>query len=134
MRRLVTTVVLSVVLTTGLAACGRDQDPGIGDATPSGPPQTELTVVAKNTAFDPTKLTAPVGKELTITFRNEDPFAHSFHLSGGSVGEIKTDVKPGPSTETVKVTLHVPASYQYQCDVHPAVMTGTLVVVKEDET
>ena len=128
MRRLVMLVTLFVAL---LAGCGRGQSPSIGNDKASGPPKTELTVVAKNTAFEPTSLTAAAGKDLTITFRNEDTTAHSFHLFGGTAGEVKTDVKPGPSSDTLHVTLQVPASYNFQCDVHPSVMKGTVVVVKE---
>ncbi len=131
MRRL---VMLAALLVALLAGCGRGQDPAIGEGQADGPAETEHTVVAKDIQFDKTTLTAPAGKELTITFRNEDTTPHSFHLSAGTAGEIKTDVKPGPSTDTVKVTLQVPASYSYQCDVHPSAMKGNLVVVKADET
>jgi plastocyanin len=128
MRRL---VMLAAVFVSVLAGCGRGQSPSIGEGTPTGPAKTNLAVVAKNTAFDPTSLTAPAGKELTITFRNEDATAHSFHLFAGTAGDVKTDVKAGPSSDVLHVTLQVPASYSYQCDVHPAAMKGTLVVVKE---
>jgi plastocyanin len=128
MRRL---VMLAAVFVALLAGCGRGQSPTIGAGTPSGPAKTDLAVVAKNTAFNPTTLTAPAGKALTITFRNEDATAHSFHLFAGTAGDVKTDVKAGPSTDVLHVTLQVPAAYTYQCDVHPTVMKGTLVVVKD---
>jgi plastocyanin len=128
MRRIVMLVAVVAALTAG---CGRGQDPALGGAKASGPPKTDLTVVAKDTAFVPTTLTAPAGKELTITFRNEDTISHSFHLFGGSVGDVKTDVKAGPTTDTLKVTLQVASAYNFQCDVHPSVMKGTLVVVKD---
>lgn len=128
MRRLAFTALLLLPL---LAACGRNQNPSLGGPKASGPPQTALTVVAKNTAFTPTVLTAAAGKDLTITFRNDDSIAHSFHLFGGSAGDAKTDPKAGPDTETLHITLRVPASYSFQCDVHPSVMKGTVVVVQE---
>ena len=130
MRRLV--IILAVVC--GLVpACGRGQDPALGESDVEGPALTDLTVTAKDIAFSPTTLKAPAGKELTITFKNEDSVPHSFHLSGGTAGEVKTDVKPGPTTDTLKVTLQVPASYAFQCDVHPKKMAGTVVVVREDD-
>ena len=128
MRRLAFVAVLVLPL---LAACQRNQNPSLGGPTASGPPQTSFTVVAKNTAFTPTVVTAAAGKELTITFRNDDSIAHSFHLFGGSAGDVKTDPKAGPDSETLHITLRVPASYFFQCDVHPAVMKGTIAVVKE---
>jgi plastocyanin len=128
MRRLVT---LAAVLVMVLAGCGRGQSPALGEGKATGTPKTAFTVVAKNTAFDQTTLTAAAGKPLTITFRNDDTTQHSFHLFGGTAGDVKTDIKPGPSTEDLHVTLEVPASYSFQCDVHPSVMKGTVVVVKE---
>jgi plastocyanin len=128
MRRLLIAAAVLVAVTAG---CGRGQNPSLGGGQASGPPKADLTVVAKDTAFNPTSLTAAAGEELTITFRNDDTVAHSFHLFGGSAGDVKTDVKPGPSTETLHVTLRVPASYSFQCDVHPNKMKGAIVVVKE---
>jgi plastocyanin len=124
------TVALLAAFSALLIGCGRGQNPSLGGSKAAGPPETDLTVVAKNIAFNPTTLTAPAGKPLTITFRNEDSVNHSFHLFGGTAGDIKTDVKPGPSTDTLHAELRVAATYNYQCDVHPTQMKGTLVVVK----
>lgn len=131
MRRL---VILLAVVCVVLPACGRGQDPALDESKGAGPAQTELTVTAKDTKFSPTTLTAPAGKELTITFKNEDTIPHSFHLEGGTAGEVKTDIKPGPTTDTLKTTLNVPAKYTFQCDVHPKAMTGSIIVVKDDAT
>jgi plastocyanin len=129
-RRLVAFALTGAALSLMLTACGSESNPSVSGSAPSGPASTAFTIVAKNTAFDQTTLKAPAGKELTFTFRNEDAIGHSFHLFGGSNGDAKTDIKTGPSDQTVKITLHAAASYQYQCDVHPALMKGTLVVVK----
>ena len=126
-------VILLTVVCALVPACGRGQDPSVTEDAPAGPAATELTVIAKNTAFTPKQLKAPAGQELTITFRNEDAGVnHSFHLSGGSAGDAKTDIQPGPSTATVKTTLSAPATYGFQCDVH-ASMTGQLFVVAEED-
>ena len=130
MRRL---VILLAAVCALLPACGRGQDPALGGDDIKGPVLTEFTVTAKNTAFSPTTLKAPEGKALTITFKNEDAgVSHSFHLSGGTAGEIKTDIKPGPTTETLTVTLNVRSTYPFKCDVHSS-MTGNLVVVREEK-
>ena len=127
MRRLVMLAALSALV---LAGCGRGQDPALGGGKAKGPVKTDLKVVAKNIAFSPTELDAPAGQALTITFENQDSTAHSFHLFAGTAGDVKTDVKSGPSTDTLHVTLNTPAVYNFQCDVHPSVMKGTIVVVK----
>ena len=88
--------------------------------------------MAKNTTFDPNTLTAPAGKALTITFRNEDATAHSFHLFAAPPATSRPTSRPGRRPTTLHVTLQVPASYNYQCDVHPGAMKGKLVVVKDD--
>jgi plastocyanin len=130
MRRLVILLAAVCVL---IPACGRGQNPSVSEDAPGGAAETALTVVARNTAFDPTKLKAPAGEELTITFRNEDAGVnHSFHLFGGSAGDAKTDIKPGPSTDTVKITLAAAATYAFQCDVHPKGMAGQLFVVEAE--
>ena len=122
---------VALLLLPLLVACGRESNPSLGSGKAAGPPQTSLTLVAKNTAFSPTTLTAAAGKDLTITFRNDDSIPHSFHLFGGSAGDVKTDPKAGPNSETLHVTLRVPATYNFQCDVHPTTMKGTIIVVKE---
>ncbi len=127
-----------------LSACGGDsQKKGADTTTPptvattqvstsapatttGGGMKTHLTVVAKNVAFNPTTLTAPLNADIEITFDNQDSgVAHNFHLK--TPDEVKTDVKTGPDKETVKVKVSKAGTYDYVCDVHPA-MTGNLTV------
>lgn len=126
--------VLLTAITLLAAACGKDDAPPAA----SGDPNTTSTaaggddgagtieLVGKDIAFDRTELTAPAGS-VTITFDNQDEGTpHNLHVTGGGVDE-KTDIEPGPATQTLQVDLE-PGAYTYVCDVHPQQMTGDLEV------
>jgi plastocyanin len=125
-----------------LAACGGDDQAtgadrttaptvattkaSTGETTPPPPMQTQFTITAKNVAFKPTKISAPVGQELEVTFDNQDNgVAHNLHFK--TPDEVKTDVKSGVDKETLKFTVSKGGTYDYVCDVHPA-MKGELKV------
>ena len=120
------------------AACGDDDDDAAGDTnapTATAPATTApgggietVRVVARDIAFSPTRLTIPVGRDVTIVFTNNDAAVpHNFHIV--DTGE-KTDTftgEQGPSAELV-VRFDEPGEYAFQCDVHPGFMTGTITV------
>lgn len=117
-----------------IAACGGDDDDDGGNSatapaatTPTGA-SNRIQVVAQDIAFSPTRLTAPAGQDVTIVFTNNDASVpHNFHiLDTGDKTEIFTGDQ-GPSAELV-VRFDQPGEYQFQCDVHPTIMAGTIVV------
>jgi plastocyanin len=139
---------LLVVLASGallLAACGGDDQATGADRTTAPAPtvatttvrstaetmapepmKTAFTITAKNVAFKPTKINAPAGQELTVTFDNQDNgVAHNLHFK--TPDEVKTDVASGVDKETLKFTVSKAGTYDYVCDVHPA-MKGELKV------
>ena len=92
---------------------------------------TELALVASNLLFDKSELKAAPGA-VTVTVDNKDGgVPHNFHVfkggdaSGESVG--MTDLTVGPAKETVTLTL-AKGEYFFQCDAHPATMSGKLEV------
>ena len=120
-----------------LAACGsggsaaKTTAPAGGASSPAQSSGAAITIVAKNVLFERTELTARAGT-VDITLDNQDAGdVHNVHFfrgdsaGGASVG--MTLVANGPSTETVTLTLE-PGSYFFHCDVHPALMHGTLTV------
>lgn len=126
--------VLLTAITLVAAACGKDAPPPAA----SGDPITTSTaaggvdgagtieLVGRDIAFDQTELTAPSGS-VTITFDNQDEGTpHNLHVTGAGLDE-KTDIEPGPATQTLRVDLE-PGAYTYVCDVHPQQMTGDLEV------
>ncbi|MGE3073931.1 MAG: cupredoxin domain-containing protein [Dehalococcoidia bacterium] len=91
---------------------------------------TEVTVTAKNIAFDKTELRVPAGREVTVTFVNDDGATpHNFHVSGPGGFEAKTEIfteDDGGSRE-LTFTPAQPGEYTFVCDVHPNQMKGTIV-------
>jgi len=124
-------LVLVLVLAMAQFACGGgdSEDEGAGDMDPA--PGSLLTVVGLDERFNPRDMEAPAGP-VTITFDNQDEgVLHNIRFyrgsnAGGSVVE-KTDLERGPDVQVVRMELE-PGSYFYDCEVHPAGMTGTLVI------
>ena len=104
-----------------------------GDVVPSGAPgaATELTVVAKNIAFETPTLEAPINSPITIKFDNEDAGTpHNIKIFKDSIGgEVVFEGKifPGVATETYQVGPLAKGTYPFECFVHQN-MTGTLTV------
>ncbi|HZD79089.1 MAG TPA: cupredoxin domain-containing protein [Actinomycetota bacterium] len=94
-----------------------------------------LHLVAKDIAFDQTKLSAPAGKGFTIAFDNQDAgLQHNVQIfdnkdfSGDPVfdGELTT----GPEQIDYEVPALDAGTYYFRCVVHPSQMTGELDVVE----
>jgi heme/copper-type cytochrome/quinol oxidase subunit 2 len=100
---------------------------------PAATPQTNINLVAANISFDLSAITVPAGAKITVDFVNRDGgVPHNFAVYNDStaampvfVGQIIT----GPATVTYTFTAPpTPGNYFFRCDIHPAQMTGTLVV------
>jgi plastocyanin len=92
---------------------------------------TTITIVGVSSTFDEEELEAPAGP-ITIVFDNQDSgIVHNVRFFDGDdadadvVGE--TELEIGPIEQTLEMELDE-GSYFFQCDAHPATMTGTLVV------
>jgi plastocyanin len=115
---------LALPLVLLLAACGSSSDGGGGGGgggAGGGDGGGGLTITIKDLAFHPDTLSAPGGRQATLTITNEDSVTHSFTLDDGAVSR---DV---PAGQTVEVTVPFPASGTagFHCKFHPS-MTGTL--------
>lgn len=127
---------MAALLLVAAPACASDGGDSSSDdagartsGTPAGPAATSIRVVGENIACDTTRITAPAGKRVTITFENRDRgIPHNFHLDAGAAGDFTTEVAVGPATQVLQFTIRQPGSYRYVCDVHPAQMRGTLAV------
>jgi plastocyanin len=95
--------------------------------------KVQLDITAPNISFDPTCLVADAGKPFTINFDNQDT-ANQHNLDvldeqgGTSLG--KTEIATGPVQQPLPLDALDAGTYFFQCDVHPTLMTGQLVVVK----
>jgi plastocyanin len=112
-----------------LAACG-----GGGSATtvancsPHGP---NLTITAKNFAFDTTCLAASAGGAFTIQLHNDDSGqSHNVSIytdSSASKALFQGKLVVGPAAMTYDVTALPAGRYFFRCDVHPQ-MNGAFIV------
>jgi len=105
-------------------------DAGDG-GVPGGP--VNVTVIGRNSLFQPRTINASAGAEVTVTFDNEDAgVLHNIHFYANrnrSTSIATTDVKPGPAQDVLVFTApSSPGNYPFICDVHPDTMTGNLVV------
>lgn len=119
-----------------LSACSGDDDPAAipvsgGTASSATTQPTEAAVDgfqvnAQDIAFDVDLIEVTVGEATTVTFNNNDTgIPHNFHVEAGDV-DAKTDITPGPDTQSLEFTIDEAGTYTFICDVHPN-MTGEVV-------
>ena len=102
--------------TTASAAAGANTTSGSGgEATGDG-----ASVVASDLAFNPAELTVAVGE--TITFTNNDGFAHTFTADNGEFDSDNVD-----SGGTFEYTPEAAGEIPFLCKIHSN-MTGTITV------
>ncbi len=87
---------------------------GGGAATDAG------TVVAKSIAYNPTEITVKVGD--TVTFKNQDSFAHTFTANDGQFDSNNVD---GGGSFQYKTT--EAGTIEFHCKIHSN-MKGTITV------
>ena len=105
-----------------------DGGPG---GTPGGP--VNATIVGQNLVFSPRTINATAGAQVTVTFDNQDAgVLHNIHFFANrnrSADLAKSELKPGPATDTLSFTApSAPGTYPFICDAHPDTMTGNLSV------
>jgi glucose dehydrogenase/plastocyanin len=95
---------------------------------------TSLTIsTLSGSTFDKDTLTAAANAPITVTYTNNSDIPHNIHFYEGSDASApslgKTAIVTGPNAvESVSFTPPGPGSYWFQCDVHPTLMTGHLLV------
>jgi adhesin/invasin len=107
------------------AAAGLGGSPVIFTATASAP-AAGTGVVVRNNEFDPTVRTVPAGTNVVWTWTSTGGTAHSVQ-STGAPSFPSSAVLTGSGT-THAHRFDVPGTYTYDCAVHGAAMSGTIVV------
>ena len=140
-------VSIAAVLLLALAGCAKDAN-SVGQAPSSSesatvsptptespaatcdePSQTKIELVAKNIHFSVKCLVVPAGKPLTVAFQNKDFVNHNFSIyTLEFASEFTGDITYPDERVTYKVPALEPGQYLFQCDIHPADMSGPLIV------
>jgi len=129
-------VIVAIAQTGLLSSIGGAAAPSASPAASGqgggGGPTADLTVVAKDIAFETHALTIGAGKPFSIAFKNDDPAGvpHNIQIraADGSVIQDQPTIDGGTSTVYQYQPLQA-GTYTFICKVHPfAAMTGTLTV------
>jgi len=101
--------------------------------TPGGQTVT-VDISALNYRFDKSNITVPAGANVTMVFDNKEAVPHNVAIyTTPAATEVifKGEIITGPKTITYNFTAPTtPGDYFFRCDIHPAVMTGTLTVTQ----
>ena len=106
-------------------------------AAAPAPMATQLSIsspLSPPLTFDTTTLSAPAGAQVTLTYTNDSPISHNWHgfngpdSSSGTLAATQIIAGPGASDSVTFTAPTQTGNYFFWCDVHPTIMTGTLVV------
>ncbi len=120
----------AAVLAIGIsaaAACGGDDD-GVAPAatqpaTASSPTQSAPIIGVEDNSFSPGSLTVKAGTKVTWTWEGKNPHSVVGKFDGQ---EVKSQQLTGAGT--FDFTFAKVGTFEYQCGVHGAAMTGKVVV------
>jgi len=103
-----------------------------GEQEGGGGPAVTISLIAKDIAFDKTKLSAPAGKPFAIDFDNQDAgIQHDVQIfdNEGFTGTplLNGEIVTGPAKVTYEAPPLEPGTYFFHCSVHPAQMNGTIL-------
>ena len=89
-----------------------------------------IEVVTDNLEFDVDELDLPAGTEVELELDNRDTVVHNLSIYESKGGDelFKGELVDGGEDATYEIPALQGGSYFFQCDVHPATMTGTVVV------
>jgi plastocyanin len=104
-------------------------------ATTAPAAETVEIAAVPSMKFDKDTITVKAGSQVTLKFTNSDTgvphnwAAYTDSTASTLIPGAKTATCTGPCEEEITFTApDQPGDYFFRCDVHPAVMTGTLVV------
>lgn len=123
--------IVLIAVAVPLVSCGTGDSGGGGAEGGDSTPATRLVVVAKDERFEPTQLQAPAGSVSVELDNRDEAILHNIRFYKGTSADgtlvRKSDIKRGIRSDTLKLKLDE-GTYFYDCEVHPASMTGTLKV------
>lgn len=117
---------------TATATSPPASSPPTATASPAAGAAPPVQLSAANIAFNTKTITIKAGTPTQVVLKNADAAPHNFDIVSGPAGYTKPAAIPTIANPGSTVTYPVPAlpagTYQFQCDLHPAQMNGTLTV------
>ena len=105
------------------------------EATTAPAAETVEIAAIPRMKFDKNTITVKAGSQVTLKFTNSDTgvphnwAAYTDSTASTPIPGAKTEICTGPCQKQITFTApSQPGNYFFRCDVHPAAMTGTLVV------
>ncbi len=92
---------------------------------------TDSDAAGTNAKFSITKMTTAVNQPVTVNVSNKGKAIHNFHVlnvQDAAGKDIKDDLIPAGGSNTLTFTIAKAGTYNFQCDVHPTTMKGTITV------
>jgi plastocyanin len=102
-----------------------------GRASPAAGAAQAIDETMTDNKFSATAVTVKANQPVTITAPNKGAAVHNWNLIGqkdASGKDIKTALLDPGKSESITFTISKPGTYNFQCDVHPTEMKGTLTV------
>jgi len=91
-----------------------------------------INLGAANTAFAKSQLDIAANAPTKVILKNGDSVPHNFNIISGPAPYKKPDTQPPLAQAGASVTYDIPplppGQYDFQCDIHPNSMKGTLTV------
>lgn len=126
-----TTVAPSTTTTAGGATTTTTTGGGETTTTTAGATgPIEITVVAKDVAFNTAEITVKAGQEVTLIMDNQDLSSdegHNIHVRTNTA-DFFTGIHTAPNTEEITFTIAEPGTYTFFCDTHSTTMLGAFIV------
>ena len=118
------------------AAAGESTQPAAGGGEAGTRPVSvpgvdePIEVVTDNLVFDTDELHFPADTEVELELDNRDTVVHNLSIYESKGGDqlFKGELVDGGDEATYEIAALAAGSYFFQCDVHPATMTGTVEV------
>ncbi len=109
-----------------LAAITVACSPSAGGSPPASAGPADVSISAKDLAFNPSAADVPAGRAFTIAFDNQEAAPHNIQIARDQT--FSQDLFKGEVVSSQKVNYSVPAlaagTYPFRCEVHPN-MLGT---------
>lgn len=120
--------VVALALGAALAGCGGDDAAATAPSDCTRIEDGAATIVAENLRWDIECFVVDAGTTVTFTIENRDRSVGHNLAIGGPSGSAKTEIEPGPITQTLVYEASTKGRHPFECEPHATMMQGNLYV------